>query len=231
MPSYFEERMAAIRADSSLVKNAPLRTTANAATPVAGYVYFQANERCFRSVPLWPGNPSRLQLQEWRDEMSVWKSDEIAAERRKRAEAELASATREQLLDRIVALETSLYKMTYSLNELDIEPEPRASAWMSSKLFPHRWLADQNAEFSVFDKDTRKFVAATVTPENMHEIDYELDESVEIRDGSKLPDDFQILSVNQSAMCASIYGGAICMGDVREAARLLWGKSPSPSQE
>lgn len=157
--------------------------------------------------------------------MSLWKTDEIAAERRKKAEATFIGATREQLIDRIVALETSLYKMTYSLSELDIEPEPRASAWMYSKLFPHRYLDKaQNAEFCVFDRETKQFVEAHVTPENLHEASYELAESVEIRDGSKLPDDFEILSVHQSAMCASIYGGAICMGDVREAARLLWAK-------
>lgn len=155
--------------------------------------------------------------------MTGWKSEQIAEERRKRAESLLADATREQLLDRIVKLETSLFKLTYSLNELDIESSPRGSAFMVSKLFPHRWLADDNAEFSVFDSDKKKFVAAEVTAETMHEVSYELDDGVEIRDGSKLPDCFEILSVHQSAMCASIYGGAIFMGDVREAARLLWG--------
>ncbi|RUV07947.1 hypothetical protein EOA79_02335 [Mesorhizobium sp. M1A.F.Ca.IN.020.03.2.1] len=157
--------------------------------------------------------------------MSGWKSEEIAAERRKRAETMLGAATREQLIDRIVALETSLYKMTYSLNELDVDAGPRCSAWMVSKMFPHRFLdREQNAEFCVYDKEKGHFVGVMVKTDTMHEVDYVLDDSVQIDDGSKLPDDFEILSVHQSAIAASIYGGSIFMGDVREAAKLLWGK-------
>lgn len=156
-------------------------------------------------------------------DMSGWNTEQIAAERRKRAEEVFANASREELVNRIVALETSLYKMTYSLSELDIDPSPRGSAWMASKLFPHRWLANGDAEFSVYDRDKKEFVAVDVKPETMHEIGYALDDSVEINDGTKLPDGFEILSVHQSVSCASIYGGAIFMGDVREAAKLLWG--------
>jgi hypothetical protein len=164
--------------------------------------------------------------------MSNWKSEEIATERRKLAKVNLADASKGQLIDRIVALETSLYKIAYPLHELDIEPSPRASAWMTSKLFPYRYLDKaENEEFCVFDANTKQFVGAQVASETMHQIDYILGDSVQIDDGSKLSDDLEILSVYQSAVCASIYGGSIFMGDVREAARLLWSQPASPDSE
>lgn len=157
--------------------------------------------------------------------MSGWKTEQIAAERRKRADVAFANATREDLLARIVALETSLYKLTYSLNDLDVEPGPRNSAFMQSKFFPHRYLDKaEKEEFCTFDAATSQFVGAQVSDETMHRVDYALDESVDVRDGSKLSDDLEILSVHQNATAASIYCGAIYMGDVREAAKLLWGK-------
>lgn len=157
--------------------------------------------------------------------MAGWNTAQIAAERRQKAEVSLADATREELLNRIVALETSLYKLTYSLSDLDVDPGPRSSAFMTSKFFPHRYLdKDEKEEFCTFDPATRQFVGAQVSTETMQQVDYALADSVDVRDGSKLSDDLEILNVHQSATAASIWCGAIYMGDVREAAKLLWGK-------
>jgi hypothetical protein len=58
--------------------------------------------------------------------------------------------------------------------------------------------------------------------EKWHETEFSSAESLSIRDGSKIHDDFELLAVHQNAPGAYIGCGNISMGDVRRAAKLLW---------
>lgn len=158
--------------------------------------------------------------------MSSWNLDKIRAGRREFAEKHLANATREELLERLVEVETSLYTMTYSLSELDVLPGPRRNAWITSNLFPC-W-DDAGDKALIITKEEPRVEYREVPPtEQWHETEFDSAESLSIKDGSKIHDDFEILSVHQNAIAAYIGCGNISMGDVRRAAKLLWPPSVS----
>lgn len=155
--------------------------------------------------------------------MSAWNLDKIRAGRREFAEKRFKEFTREQLLERLVEVETSLYVMTYTLNELDILPALRGDAWMTSNLFPV--MDDDGKVLTIEDSEPRVEYRELPPPEKWHETEFCHADSLSIQDGSKLSDEFEILSVHQNAPAAYIGCGNIEMGDVRRAAKLLWPSS------
>lgn len=159
--------------------------------------------------------------------MSGWKFDDITKERRAKAEDSLAGATTDQLLDHIAKVEAALYTLTYSLNDLDIEPGPRRSARATSKLFPSQFDHIPDGLFAVYNSDKHEFEATTIPVEELHAVQYAEAESISIEDGSKLSDDFEIIAVHQSAPCAYVGCGSIWMRDVRRAASILWPPKPA----
>lgn len=152
--------------------------------------------------------------------MTSWNLDKIRAGRRTFAEKHLKEATRDQLLERLVEVETSLYTMTYSLSELDIMPGHRCNAWMSSNMFA--CTDDDGKVLTIEDAEPRVEYRETPAPEKWHETEFSSADSLSIKDGSKIHDDFEILAVHQNAPCAYIGCGNISMGDVRRAVKLLW---------
>lgn len=163
--------------------------------------------------------------------MSSWNLEKIRAGRRKVANESLKDATREQLIERLVEVETSLYTLAYSLSELDIAPAHRCNAWMTSNLFP---AFDESDKPLIIDRQAEPRVEYRDLPpaEKWHETEFGHAESLSIYDGSKLSDDFEILRVHQNAPGAYIGCGNISMGDVRRAAKLLWPvPAPVPTGE
>lgn len=153
--------------------------------------------------------------------MSGWKIETITAERREKAKAKFPNAG-DAALDHIANVEGALYCLAYPLHNLDIEPGPRRNAWMTSKMFPAQFDSIKDQEFAVYDKEAKDFVSTVILPENLHEVEYEVSESIGITDGSKLSDDFEVLAVHQNAIAAYIGCGGIWMKDIRRAAKLLW---------
>lgn len=151
-----------------------------------------------------------------------WRHEDIRAERRKIAEEQFAGADRDALLDHIADVETALFTLAYPLSGLDVEKGPYCSASARSKLFPLQEGGDESSPFCAFNAGTNKFEAKSIPDERLHLEDYEQSDSIRILDGSKLSDEFPIISIHQSAMAASIYYGAVFMGDVRKAVALLW---------
>ena len=153
--------------------------------------------------------------------MSGWKIDNITAERRKKASVKFPDAGSD-VLDHIANVEAALYCLAYPLSDLDIEPGPRRDAWMTSKMFPSNFDGIKEGEFAVYDKDAKDFVSTDIPLEKLHEVEYEVAESIYVKDGSKLSDDFEVLAVHQNAIAAYVGCGGIWMKDIRRAAKLLW---------
>lgn len=153
--------------------------------------------------------------------MSSWNLDKIRKDRRELAEKNFASASREELLDRLAEVEMNLYVMTYTLSELDIDPGPRRNAWVSSNLFPC-WSDDETKVLTIEKEEPRVAYRDIPPTERWHETEFSSAESLSITDGSKIHDDFEILAVHQNTPGAYVGCGNIQMGDVRRAARLLW---------
>jgi hypothetical protein len=162
---------------------------------------------------------------EQRFEMS-WKILDIRAERLDRVKSDLASASHEQLLERIADLEASLYPFVVTLGSLDDKLDwPYASMGVCSKFFP---LRAESGKMLVFNRETNKSDEVDdPPPERLHEVEYYTDESVSFDkgQGGKLHDSFKVIEVRQSATAASIYCGAVFMEDVRRAQAVLSGEA------
>lgn len=160
---------------------------------------------------------------------SSWNLDKIRKDRRELAEKNLAGASREELLDRIAEVEMNLYVMTYTWSELDIVPSWRCNAWVTSNLFPCR--GDDDTKVLTIDQTQEPKVDYRDVPpiEKWHETEFCSEESLSIEDGSKIHDDFELISVHQNAPGAYVGCGNIKMGDVRRATELLWPMPQSTS--
>lgn len=156
--------------------------------------------------------------------MTGWKIDDITAERRKKAEDRFRTAHRDELLDHIAKVEAALYTMALPLSDLDIEAGPRRSAYVSSKLFPAKIEGVPDGKYTVWNSDKKELEATAIPDDHLHEFEYAEAESISIMDGSKLNDDFPVISVHQNAIASYIYCGSIHMRDIRRAAALLWPK-------
>lgn len=150
-----------------------------------------------------------------------WKIEAIKAERLKLAAGKFAGASPD-VLDHIAEVETALYCLAYPLSELDMAPAHRCNVWMSSKMFPAQFDDIKDGEFAVYDKAVGDFKSTVLPTEKLHEVDYATAEGINLMDGTKISDDFEILSVHQNAPCAYVGCGSIWMKDVRRAAKLLW---------
>lgn len=152
----------------------------------------------------------------------TWDFDAIKARRLAKAKAAFSALDRDALIDRIAEAEACLVTMTAALADLDITGDGRASVFVSSKLFPEQPDGMSDDEVRVFDHVKGDFIVVKTTPSEMHGIDYETAESIHVTERDRLHDDFEILSVHESGL-AYCFCGSITMGDVRRAAKLLWG--------
>ena len=152
--------------------------------------------------------------------MSVWNKEKIAKQRRELTEESLKGFSKDQLIDRIIALEIALYPFAYVYGSLDAKPW-RGSA-TSSKLFP---MLSEKGNFLVYkDSDSEEIEKDKLLESEYHNTDYYTEDSLIIMDGTSLHDDFMLLEVSQSAPGAHINCGSISMRDVRDATKLLFPK-------
>ncbi len=152
--------------------------------------------------------------------MSAWNKECIAEKRKELAEETLKDFNRDQLIDRIVALETALYPFAYVYGSLDSNTWRGVSA--TSKLFP---MFSEKGNFLVYkDGASVEIRKDKLSESEYHTVDYYTEDSVPITDGTNLHDDFTLLSVGQEASGAHISCGSISMGDVRDATKLIFPK-------
>jgi hypothetical protein len=155
-----------------------------------------------------------------------WNKESISAERKPIVEARFADSTREDLLAHIVRLEADLYPFVYVLGSIDTN-QPRGTT-VTSKLFPR---STDSKTLQVYDSESREFGEVTDVPEaELHDVEYEEQDSLTIVDGTLLNDEFSILHVHQQAPGAYVSCGHISMADVREARTTLY-PDTTPKQE
>lgn len=153
-----------------------------------------------------------------------WRIDDIKAERKAAAEKRFESSDRAALIDHIADIEAALYTLASPLSGLDIVPGPKRSAWATSKLFPDTFgKSEFGGKYAVCSDG--KFIAKDIPDTELHAIEYATIDSIQIADGSKLSDDFEVIAVHQNAIAAFICCGSISMKDIRRAAELLWPKN------
>lgn len=152
-----------------------------------------------------------------------WKIGDIFAQRKEKAAARFKDASHEDLVERIAELEATLWLFAATLSCLDDKAWRGTTA--TSKLFPETFSSDDSKEesqFWVFDHDKRNFVPRAIDAKDLHAVDYELCDSIEIADGSQLSDDFEIIATHQQEPATYVFGGAVWMGDVRRAVDVLF---------
>lgn len=144
---------------------------------------------------------------------SHWNRTSIREERKKKLE--VLSLSREQLIERVLELETALYPFVYVLGSLNDKSWRGTMA--NSKLFPFK---SEDDCFQVY-KEGKTEDYKKLSESDLHDIDYFEEDSIIIEDGSQLNDLFSILEVNQQAPGASVGCGSIVMGDVRYAKQIF----------
>lgn len=135
-----------------------------------------------------------------------WNHDSILKNRREAVAVRYGMADREALLERIAELEAALYPFAYTLGSLDCaHDETIHGAIASSALFPFQEDDTPDDHVLVFDKETRELLPQKLDVAQAHLVEYETCESFELpADGNPLDGSFDIMSVMQSAPCASI---------------------------
>lgn len=152
-----------------------------------------------------------------------WSHESIKQERRQRSHATYAGWSREQLLERILELESGLYPFAYTLGGLG---DTGMSTTMTSKLFP-AWSKDpdkplQAVRPATLTKPPRLECVEIPLESKLHELEYEEMESLALDDGSTLDDAFQVLAVHQYVRGGYVSCGTLDMADIRRAQKLLW---------
>ena len=125
--------------------------------------------------------------------------------------------TREQLIDRILDLETALYPFTRVLSVISgpIENDPIAS----SKLFPERTEEGFLYTYNQAGEPATEYKG--IPNEKLHDIEYETTTGIVFSNNGLLDDKFPIIHFHQSYEIASMFSGDICVGDVRHAQYLM----------
>lgn len=157
---------------------------------------------------------------------SHWNRESIRSERKAKLDA--LNLTKEQLIERVLDLETALYPFTYTLGSINNESWRGTN--VTSKLFP--MLGDDN-EYLVFEPGGGTKHIKAIPESELHITDYYEHDSIYIKNGSNLDDLFDVLSVHQQAPGAYIGCGSVTMGDVRYAVGIMYPKEksiPEPSK-
>lgn len=139
-----------------------------------------------------------------------WDYEDIAKAITPRISARYGEASKEELLARIVELESQLYPFNHCLSSL-LDKSWRGTN-VRSKLFP---LLASDYSFQAYDTKTGKTETFKLSESDYCSVSYYLEESLVIEDGSQLPDDFNVMSFHQEAPGAAIYRGQISISDVR----------------
>ncbi|MDX0127381.1 hypothetical protein GOC15_22665 [Sinorhizobium meliloti] len=141
-----------------------------------------------------------------------WKYADIAIERGAKAGERFKDASREELLQRIVDLETQLYPLYVALSPIT-EKSWRGTG-VSSMLFPLR-PEEHDDKFFVYNSETKKSDIVDIAEKDLHSAGYYTEDGLTIKDGANLHDDFEIISFHQSAPACYVGNGSVFVGDIR----------------
>lgn len=149
--------------------------------------------------------------------MSNWNYDSIKEERAKKVVEKFGEASKEQLLERLIELETAIFPFKYTLTAITNADDDtgRYGVYATSKLFAFE-PDDQPYRFMKHSGEIGKgSVYLDVEDKDLHLHDYYEEESITIYQGDKLDDSVEILAVHSSGAGCYIGCGHITVGDVR----------------
>lgn len=147
-----------------------------------------------------------------------WDLERIKESRKLHIEQKYGHLSKEDLLEALLDLETAIYPISYVLRGLT-QKAPRG-IWALSKLFPSQ---DNDDNVLVFkDGLWTEIRYHSLNESKLHEAEYPLEESIDIKDGTRLHDDFMILEVIQEYFGATANCGKITMGDIRRLNKILF---------
>lgn len=149
-----------------------------------------------------------------------WNIEKIKEARKVHIEQKYGNLSKEELLEALLELESSVYPVAYVLKGL-LGKTP-IGTWVYSKLFPFQTENDDVLISN--DKETREVKFHSLDESELHQIEYSLIESIDIKDGTRLHDDFMILDVTQEYFGGATNCGTITIGDIRRLDRILFSK-------
>jgi hypothetical protein len=154
-----------------------------------------------------------------------WKIDQIRERQKELVEARFADASREDIMAALIELRTAAYPFEYVTSHLDMKSWRGTTA--SSALF--HWEHPEKPGFAVWNTETSDFDCVQLKDEELAAAKYVTADSIQIEDGSKLGDNFEVLSVHQQAPCAYVGCGSIWMEDVRRLGQVFALTTPIPA--
>lgn len=122
---------------------------------------------------------------------------------------EFAGASKDDVIEALIQLRVAVHPFHVVLGRLN---DDCFSTVATSGLFPEVFDYE-DADFVVHEGGD--FIPKQIKPENLHDTPYVEKESFVIDKGSVIHDLFSVFEINQSFSVAEMYGGNICMGDVR----------------
>ncbi|QIG65915.1 hypothetical protein phiOC_p264 [Ochrobactrum phage vB_OspM_OC] len=148
-----------------------------------------------------------------------WDYDKIEQITRKRVEDRFSNASNEELLDRLIELETQLYPFDFTFGGLDENPVEGMMA--TSKLWPY--LSENESLQDLVPDENGKLVwkELELTTEQLADNKYHLQDSIYIDNGTKLGDEFEVFALHQYYTACYCFGGSITMGDIRRMNKVV----------
>lgn len=162
-----------------------------------------------------------------------WNHKTLDAIFRKRASDMYADKSNTELIDRIIQLEVAAYGFDHTLYSLNEESWRGTHA--TSPLFPSTQEDEQHRTtvfvFSVdgnykHELSGKRIPIKDIAESDLHRYEYGERESIDIKDGRQLDDDFDIIAVHQQAPGAYVGCGSIDMGDIRHLNKVLYPERP-----
>lgn len=149
-----------------------------------------------------------------------WNYESIKNTKTKEVLEKYADATKEEILARLIEVETALYPYYVALSPIT-EKSWRGTT-CSSKLFPLRDEDSSNGNlFYTFNPETRKSDLISLTESQYADAEYYIEDGLSIDDGTKLGDKFEIVAFHQQAPGAYVGNGSVSVGDVRHTIEVM----------
>lgn len=150
----------------------------------------------------------------------MWDYQRIEKERRDAVLKRYADASREEIIERLIACEAQLYPLYVALSPV-LDKSWRGTT-ASSKLFPMRPQEDEDG-FYVYNPEAKRLDVVQIPEPDLSESEYALEESLQIEDGANLADSFELLAFHQQAPGAYVGNGSVSVGDIRRLAAMFSG--------
>ncbi|SRR6266481_8244016 len=148
-----------------------------------------------------------------------WNMENIKAKIKQEVEFRFDNSLYKELLEYIIELKSAMYPFMMTLGALDDNMSGNFQCtYINSKLFP---TLDGEGKFQVFTNSGELEIINKPKENELHTVNYLTEESLFLKAGHELSDEFMVLSVHQTDVGSTIYCGSIVMEDVRRLCKLV----------